>query len=302
MDENRQEAVYLIDRASLLHLKEAQGGGFDYTVFDKQTRARTAEGKIEADAIWEEIDPTRDLLAAAKVLAIREAGLDGIETARVGLTSLKEFPTSDIRRRAVWEPETLPKNDIRFIDSSYNEQFRIPDGGTVQVEYPDRAFSTRCEYIDDYHAYIGGEVYHICQFAEIVEHGGGVCRPEPELDAEQAAWRVGWRAFLAVECGAGHWDYHLYDEKFNETKSGELEVLGYSINEIRDLVLAENKMEHRSMTPTDHELLMDKAAQREQETRAEKRESVLGQLSALRSGAKEHSAPAPAKKRDEVSL
>jgi len=302
MDENRQEAVYLVGRASLIHLKEAQGGGFDYTVFDKQTRERTSEGKIGTDAIYEEIDPTRDLLAAAKDLAIREAGLDGIETARVGLTSLKEFPTSDIRRRAVWEPETLPKNDIRFIDSSYNEQFRIPDGGTIQVEYSDRTFSTRCEYIDDYHAYIGGEVYHICQFAEIVEHGGGVCRPEPELDAEQAAWRIGWRAFLTVECGAGHWDYHLYDEKFNEMKSGELEVIGYSINEIRDMVLSENKMEHRSMTPTDHGLLMDKAAQREQETLAEKRESVLGQLSALKAGAKEQAAPTPAKKRDEVSL
>ena len=132
MDENRQEAVYLVDRASLLHLKEAQGGGFDYTVFDKQTRERTAEGNIRADTIWEKIDPTRDLLAAAKALAIREAGLDGIETARVGLTSLKEFPTSDIRRRAVWEPETLPKNDIRVIDSSYNEQFRILHPGFLE--------------------------------------------------------------------------------------------------------------------------------------------------------------------------
>lgn len=302
MHENRQEAVYLVDRASLLHLKEAQGGGFDYTVFDKQTRERTAEGNIGADAIWEEIDPTHDPLAAAKALAIREAGLDGIETAQVGLTSLKEFPTSDIRRRAVWEPETLPKNDIRVIDSSYNEQFRIPDGGHIQVTYPDRVFSLKCEHIDDYHAYYGGEVYHICQFAEIVERGGGTVQPEPDLDAEQAAWKIGWRAYLAVECGAGHWDYHLYDEKFNETKSGELEVAGYSINEVRDMVLAENKMDLRSMTPTDHGLLMDKVAQREQETRAEKRESVLGQLSALKSGAKEHAAPAPAKKRDEVSL
>ena len=50
------------------------------------------------------------------------------------------------------------------------------------------------------------------------------------------------------------------------------------------------------MTPTDHGLLMDKAAQREQETLAEKRESVLGQLSALKAGAKEQAAPTPAKK------
>ena len=214
---------------------------------------------------------------------------------------LKNFPMSDIYRRSVWEPDTLPKDDIRFIDSSYTELFRIPDGGKIEVEYPDRTFSARCKYIDDYHAYIGNEVYHMCQFAEILERGGGVCRPEPELAAEQAAWEIGLGTYLAVECGAGHWDYKLFDEKFNETKSGEMEVVGCSINEVRDMILAENRLGSRSMTPTDHGLLMGKAAA-VRETHSEKRESVLGQLSALQSGSKERPAPAPAKKRDEVSL
>lgn len=31
--------------------------------------------------------------------------------------------------------ESLP-HDIRFIDSHYKELFRIPDGGTILVEYP----------------------------------------------------------------------------------------------------------------------------------------------------------------------
>ena len=305
--QGKLEAVYLVDRSSLLHLKEVQGGDFEYTVFDKQTKQKTAEGKISLDDVLDGIDPTHDHLAAARAAAIGEAGLQsgplgGSDVAQVGLTSLKDFRDSDIRRRSIWEPETLPKDDIRFINSGYDEQFRIPDGGTIQVEYPDRTFSAKCEYIDDYHTYVGSEVYHICQFAEVLERGGGVCRPEPELDAEQAAWKIGWNAYLAVECGAGHWDYHLYDEKFNETKSGELEVVGCSINEVRDMVLFENKLERRSMTPTDYGMLMDKAAMREQEAQAEKRESVLGQLSALKSSAKEHPAPAPAKKRDEASL
>ena len=305
--QGKLEAVYLVDRSSLLHLKEVQGGDFEYTVFDKQTKQKTAEGKISLDDVLDGIDPTHDHLAAARAAAIGEAGLQsgplgGSDVAQVGLTSLKDFRDSDIRRRSIWEPETLPKDDIRFINSGYEEQFRIPDGGTIQVEYPDRTFSAKCEYIDDYHTYVGSEVYHICQFAEVLERGGGVCRPEPELDAEQAAWKIGWNAYLAVECGAGHWDYHLYDEKFNETKSGELEVVGCSINEVRDMVLFENKLERRSMTPTDYGMLMDKAAMREQEAQAEKRESVLGQLSALKSSAKGHPAPAPAKKRDEASL
>ena len=304
--QGKLEAVYLVDRSSLLHLKEVQGGDFAYTVFDKQTKQKTAEGKISLDDVLDGIDPTHGHLAAARAAAIGEAGLQsgplgGSDVAQVGLTSLKDFRDSDIRRRSVWEPETLPKDDIRFINSGYEEQFRIPDGGTIQVEYPDRTFSAKCEYIDDYHTYVGSEVYHICQFAEVLERGGGVCRPEPELDAEQAAWKIGWNAYLAVECGAGHWDYHLYDEKFNETKSGELEVVGCSINEVRDMVLFENKLERRSMTPTDHGMLMEKAAMREQEAQAEKRESVLGQLSALKSGQKDKPSPAPEKKHREES-
>lgn len=305
--QGKLEAVYLVDRSSLLHLKEVQGGDFEYTVFDRQTRQKTAEGRISLDDVLDGIDPTHDHLAAARAAAIGAAGLQsgplgGSDVAQVGLTSLKDFRDSDIRRRSIWEPETLPKDDIRFINSSYDEQFRLPNGGKIEVEYPDRTFSAKCEYIDDYHTYVGSEVYHICQFAEVLERGGGVCRPEPVLDAEQAAWKIGWRAYLAVECGAGHWDYHLYDEKFNETKSGELEVVGCSINEVRDMVLAENKLGSRSMTPTDYGMLMDKAAMRAQEAQAEKRESVLGQLSALKSSEKEHTAPAPAKKRDEASL
>ena len=304
--QGKLEAVYLVDRSSLLHLKEVQGGDFEYTVFDRQTRQKTAEGRISLDDVLDGIDPTHGHLAAARAAAIGAAGLQsgplgGSDVAQVGLTSLKDFRDSDIRRRAIWEPETLPKDDIRFINSGYEEQFRIPDGGTIQVEYPDRTFSAKCEYIDDYHTYVGSEVYHICQFAEVLERGGGVCRPEPELDAEQAAWKIGWNAYLAVECGAGHWDYHLYDEKFNETKSGELEVVGCSINEVRDMVLFENKLERRSMTPTDHGMLMEKAAMREQEAQAEKRESVLGQLSALKSGQKDKPSPAPEKKHREES-
>ena len=304
--QGKLEAVYLVDRSSLLHLKEVQGGDFEYTVFDKQTKEKTAEGKISLDDVLDGIDPTHDHLAAARAAAIGEAGLQsgplgGSDVAQVGLTSLKDFRDSDIRRRSVWEPETLPKDDIRFINSGYEEQFRLPNGGKIEVEYPDRTFSARCEYIDDYHTYVGSEVYHICQFAEVLERGGGVCRPEPVLDAEQAAWKIGWNAYLAVECGAGHWDYHLYDEKFNETKGGELEVVGCSINEVRDMVLAENKLGSRSMTPTDYGMLMDKAAMREQEAQAEKRESVLGQLSALKSGQKDKPSPAPEKKHREES-
>ena len=275
MYDKAEEAVYLVDRAVLLHLKEAQGGDYDYTVFDKQTKEKVAEGRISEDEVLDGIDPIHDHLAAARDAAIGAFGLDGIEVAQVGLTSLKEFPASEVRRRQIWEPETLPKNDIRFIDSHYHEQFRIPDGGTIQIEYPDLVVSVRCEYHDEYHTCIGAEMYHICQFAEALERNGGVCRPEPVLDADRAAWKIGVSAYLTVECCAGYWNYHLFDYKLTELKSGKLEIAGFSINEVRDMILTENNLERRAMTPTDYGLLMEKAV-----VQTAKKPSIKAQLSA----------------------
>ena len=66
---------------------------------------------------------------------------------------------------------------VRFIDSHYNEKFRVPDGGKVRIitvggEYRDM----RVRYIDDYHmetnADWGNTLYHICEFAERFEARG----------------------------------------------------------------------------------------------------------------------------------
>ena len=83
------------------------------------------------------------------------------------------------------------EHSIRFINSGYDTLFRIPDGGTVEVQFPDRKFSAKCEYIDDYHTLVGDSVFHICEFAEMVEHQHGSVRPEPEITADQAAWQLG---------------------------------------------------------------------------------------------------------------
>ena len=89
--------------------------------------------------------------------------------------------------------ESLP-HDIRFIDSHYKELFRIPDGGTILVEYPNvpkRRYLAQCRYLDDYHTQIGNQVYHICQFAELLERGGGICRPLPGKLSEKCGDPVG---------------------------------------------------------------------------------------------------------------
>ena len=62
---------------------------------------------------------------------------------------------------------------IRFIDPHYHELFRMLDGGQVRLTYRDGKSVIRiCRYIDDYHAEIGSNFYHICEFAEMCEQSG----------------------------------------------------------------------------------------------------------------------------------
>ena len=81
--------------------------------------------------------------------------------------------------------------DIRLINSHYDDLYRIPDGGVIQVDYPDgRSFTARVEHLDDYHFDMGGlgNVFHICQFAEVMERNHADFYPEIQTQDEQAAW------------------------------------------------------------------------------------------------------------------
>lgn len=67
---------------------------------------------------------------------------------------------------------------IRFINSHYKEQFRIPDGDRIRIEYPDGSYKDRtCRYIDDYHLEVDKNLYHICEFAERMEGNGNKVFP-----------------------------------------------------------------------------------------------------------------------------
>ena len=62
---------------------------------------------------------------------------------------------------------------IRFIDSSYNDKFILPDGGKIKLVYSDsREQEKMCRYIDSCHLEVGSELYHICEFAERTEKAG----------------------------------------------------------------------------------------------------------------------------------
>lgn len=73
--------------------------------------------------------------------------------------------------------EDAARKRIRFINSEYETLFFIDDGGEIEIRIDGVWQKAGCRYIDEYHAEIGRNVYHICEFAEKREQFGQPCRP-----------------------------------------------------------------------------------------------------------------------------
>lgn len=67
---------------------------------------------------------------------------------------------------------------IRFITPQYIEKFRIENGNCVEIIYSNGSRKRfPCYYVDDTHFIIGKSIYHICEFADMIQKIGAVCRP-----------------------------------------------------------------------------------------------------------------------------
>lgn len=74
------------------------------------------------------------------------------------------------------------KQGVRFITPGYKELFRIPDGGKIRIQMPDgREFDQVCRYVDGSHLEVGNSLYHICQFAELIERNAGIVQPLQDI-------------------------------------------------------------------------------------------------------------------------
>ena len=167
------------------------------------------------------------------------------------------------------------EHSIRFINSSYDTLFRIPDGGTVEVNFPDRKFTAKCEYLDDYHTKVGDTVFHICEFAELLERQNGTVRPEPEAELDKAAWQLAHREYLTVERTEGGFRYELLTQQFKSVVQGQIDSADWTMNHAREHILETLNMSHRNRAavPFDEVSGKAKAASR----------SVLQELNGLQS-------------------
>ena len=87
--------------------------------------------------------------------------------------------------RKDWLDQHLEKaqRGIRFIDSHYNELFRIKDGERIVVtsSWGEKCEHT-CRYIDDYHCEVGNNLFHICEFAERMDQNKANYEPKNKDD------------------------------------------------------------------------------------------------------------------------
>ena len=147
--------------------------------------------------------------------------------------------------------------DIRFIDSHYKDLFRIPDGSCIQIHYPDETVVKPCKFIDEYHTQIGTNVFHICQFAEIMERNNAHYMAEPEIMGDEAAWKVGKDRILAIQTCDDGYDYTLFDENYNEIDGGQVDNPEMSMIEVRTDILESFNLAHRELRAMVYEDVME---------------------------------------------
>ena len=108
--------------------------------------------------------------------------------------------------------------EIRFIDSSYRELFRISDGANIKLRFPPEDYEfgkpdteTRpCKYLDETHVRVGTTDFSMHQFAVFMEENGSY---EPEIqirDASIASLSEDERNYLDLQSDEGKtWVAHL---------------------------------------------------------------------------------------------
>lgn len=137
----------------------------------------------------------------------------------------------------------------------------------IQVDHPDgRSYTARVEHLDEYHFDLGGlgNVYHICQFAEVMEKNHADFYPEIQTQDEQGAWALGGKGYIALQSCEDGWDYTLYHSDFSAMDGGQLDAPELTIQEAREQILEAHHMEKGRRLLQDYDLVMDRATDAEE--------------------------------------
>ena len=253
------EAVYLINEQTYLHLRENLAG-VGYEVFDKNSPLPVEEGQIPREALGN----TQRRIETARAYYLAEHQDEPVgKIQNVAVTTLEKF-RSGVRKRRNLAPRSLPENDVRFIDPQYNELFRVPDGSVVQMTYPDgHQRSEKVEYLDDYHMKIGSSVQHICEFAERMARSHAIVEPEPLTQQEQRAWNLEYDYYLIVQAeDGGAWNYALYQGDCCLLERGKIDAPELMIEEVRDEIMYTHNLRNKDCIPLTQEEFTQKLAGR----------------------------------------
>lgn len=205
----RQSTQISMQTGLIGHLRadmDTDGNGFFSSWFDFREELKTDKFKAEFDDVINSLREEGDILHNRRALAKycyctpqsrmqEEPGYYGVRVDTEKYAYLLrlnpdrgEYNLYCYCYRRDWIDQHLKdaEKGIRFIDSHYKELFRIPDGGKIKIRYSWNEERVRtCRYIDNYHVEIGNNLYHICEFAELVEHGGHTCEPFRDSLPEQ---------------------------------------------------------------------------------------------------------------------
>ena len=257
--EQIKEAVYLINDERYLHLRE-NGAGVGFATYNKVTGEPLESGQISE----KNLPPDgRNAIPAARNWYLFELSDDDRKAIQQeSVKILENIPQAGIGRRRIWEPETLPK-DIRLINSHYDDLYRIPDGGVVQMTYPDgHQRSEKVEYLDDYHMKIGSSVQHICEFAERMARSRAIVEPEPLTQQDCRAWNLEYDYYLTVQAEDGAWNYALYQGDCCLLERGKIDAPELMIEEVRDEILYSHNLRNKDCIPLTQEEFAQKLADR----------------------------------------
>lgn len=259
MTKKMNEDAYQINQNLLLYQKKTEEG-VEYMVYDKQSREQMSCGFID----WATIKGCSipNVMEYARTQILAGLGLDLYEAQRVSIRMLEPCKSSGIHSRMLWSPNEMPENDIRFINSRYEDLFWLPNGSYLQIKQSQGTMLMRCEFIDPYHLFVGSNAFHICEFAERMERLAVAYGPEFEIMGKTAAWKLEKDQYLSIQtCSSGGYNYILMNENYETVNSGTLDNPRLTMLEARTAIFLLLSISPQKMYLMDYKELMEHQSQ-----------------------------------------